>query len=289
MKFLIIDIFFFFFYSQPSIRGILISCAGVAVTLGLFIVYLLGSVTDWRTAALICLTVPLFTIVAICFVPETPMWLLSKGRIEDARKSLQWLRGWVSPKAIDKEFQEMIRYSENSNKCNQCQKANIKCEHPPPTILKKFAELKRKRTLKAFFLVMILFAIGQFSGILAMRPFMVQIFKAYGVPIDPSWATVGIGVVGLLANISCMSCVKIIGKRRICLIGLSGSLLCCAALASYGTVVFPSGYNSFDLHEEQIVPSSYFPLVIFLFLAFWTNGGVTSTPWMLLSEVFPFK
>ncbi|XP_055387594.1 facilitated trehalose transporter Tret1-like isoform X2 [Condylostylus longicornis] len=275
--------------SQPSIRGVLISCAGISVTLGIFIVYWLGSITTWRIAALICLSVPLVTVVAICFVPETPMWLLSKHKNEQALKSLQWLRGWVSPKAVEKEYQEMQRYSENSNKCQSCQKSNIKCEHPLPTIFDKCKELKRKRTVKAFIVVMGLFTIGQFSGVLAMRPFMVQIFKAYNVPMDPRIATVYIGVIALFANIACMSTIRLLGKRRICLIGLIGSLICCLALASYAQNVFPKNYNSFDTHENIPFESSYFPLVAFYFLAFWTNGGVTSIPWFMLSEVFPFK
>lgn len=274
---------------QPSIRGILISCAGVAVTFGLFVVYLLGSITDWRTAAGICLAVPLFTVVAICFVPETPMWLLSKKRNDDALKSLQWLRGWVSPAAVDKEFNEMIRYNEISNKCTNCEKANIHCSHPPPSIMHKLKELKRKRTLKAFMLVMSLFALGQFNGVLAMRPYLVQLFKAYRVPIDPSWGTVIVGVVAVVANITCMTFVKVVGKRRICLFGYFGSLICCIGMGSYAQTVFPSGYNSFDMKTDIDIPVSSFPLVAYLILQFCTNGGVTSTPWMLLSEVFPFK
>ena len=189
---------------QPSIRGILTSCAGVAVTAGYFIVYLLGTVTSWRTTAMICLSVPLFTMVAICFVPETPMWLLSKGRKDDALKSLQWLRGWVSPKAVDKEFKEMLRYSEHASKCKFCQKTGSKCDHPPPTEIEKFKELTRKRILRPFALVMSYFAFVQFTGIQGMRPFLVQIFQAYKVPIDASWATVSIGLVGIFANIICM-------------------------------------------------------------------------------------
>lgn len=54
--------------TQPSIRGILIACAGVAVMLGIFIVYMLATLALWRNVALMCLMVPLVTVVAIYFV-----------------------------------------------------------------------------------------------------------------------------------------------------------------------------------------------------------------------------
>lgn len=54
--------------SEPSIRGILIAMAGIAATLGLFLVFLLGSLMAWRKVALICFTVPVATLVAICLV-----------------------------------------------------------------------------------------------------------------------------------------------------------------------------------------------------------------------------
>lgn len=59
--------------SQKSIRGILIALSGIAATLGLFIVFLLGSLTEWRNVALYCLSVPIITMVAVCFIPETPL------------------------------------------------------------------------------------------------------------------------------------------------------------------------------------------------------------------------
>lgn len=46
----------------------LIAMAGIAATLGLFLVFLLGSLTAWRNVALICFIVPVATLVAICFV-----------------------------------------------------------------------------------------------------------------------------------------------------------------------------------------------------------------------------
>lgn len=124
------------------------------------------------------------------FVPETPYWLLAKGRESDARKSLQWLRGWVSEKAVDNEFQEMKRYSLNANKCTPCQKSNIpSCSHHP-TFIEKTKELLRKRTLKPFCLVLVFFAFTQFSGMHGMRPYLVQIFETFQLPVDSNWGTV---------------------------------------------------------------------------------------------------
>lgn len=42
------------------------------------------------------------------------MWLLSKNRLKEAEKSLQWLRGWVPASAVQKELNELVRYCDNS-------------------------------------------------------------------------------------------------------------------------------------------------------------------------------
>ncbi|XP_052868649.1 facilitated trehalose transporter Tret1-like [Anopheles cruzii] len=278
---------------QPSIRGILTSCAGVAVMLGFFTVYLLGTVTTWRTTAAICASIPIATMVAICFVPETPMWLLSKDRADDAQKSLQWLRGWVSPKAVEQEFQEMKRYSLNAAKCAACQKADAAttCQHPPLTEWMKLKELMRKRNLRPFVLVMLFFVFGQLSGLTGMRPYLVQIFQAYGVPLDANWATVSTGLLGLMANIVCMVSIKFVGKRRLAITSMSVTALSCLCLAVYAFNALPAGWTSFDVHTDMSHVSSkgYIPMVLFFMLAFFTSVGVLPVPWILLSEVFPFR
>lgn len=42
--------------------------SGIAATLGLFLVFLLGSLTEWRNVTLYCLAVPILTMIAVCFV-----------------------------------------------------------------------------------------------------------------------------------------------------------------------------------------------------------------------------
>ncbi|XP_055716571.1 facilitated trehalose transporter Tret1-like [Phlebotomus papatasi] len=273
---------------QPSIRGILTSCAGVAATLGFFLGYLLGTIVTWREVALICLTIPVFTVIAICFVPETPLWLLSRGREKQARKSLQWLRGWVKPEVVEKEFLELQRYSTNSNRCNPCQKSDQTCTHPPPTLIEKMKELIRKRSLKPMFIVTMFFFFCQFSGMSGMRPYLVQIFQAYGAPVNPNWATVVTGLLKFLANIVCTVGVKFIGKRLISLVSIAGTAICCIAIGFYANIVLPPGWSSFDKHTN-VPGDGTFPMVMFFALSFITSVGMIPVPWMLLSEVFPFK
>lgn len=115
---------------------------------------------------------------------------MSKNRADDAQKSLQWLRGWVSKDIIAEEFNQLQRYTERSQSCNVCAKQKRECTHQEtPTLKSKFAELIRKRTLKPFGIVFFLFFLSQFTS-LGMRPYTVQIFEAYKTPIQADLATV---------------------------------------------------------------------------------------------------
>ncbi|XP_031639036.1 uncharacterized protein LOC116351119 [Contarinia nasturtii] len=90
--------------------------------------------------------------------------LAPKNRTADAESSLAWLRGWVQKETVHQELLELQRYSEQSKSCSACIKLDQKCTHHP-TFMDKLKELKRKKTLKPFFIVMSLFFIAEFTGI----------------------------------------------------------------------------------------------------------------------------
>lgn len=73
--------------------------------------------------------------LSIFQVPETPIWLLSRGRRDDAVKALCWLRGWVEPDQVQSEFDEIVRYSKT---CTL-----------PPRVLEKFKEQLTVRNTRA--------------------------------------------------------------------------------------------------------------------------------------------
>lgn len=65
-----------------------------------------------------------------------------------------------------------------------------------------------------------------------MRPYIVPILNAYGIPFGANFTTVLLGVLGIFAGICIMSTVKMLGKRKIYLFSLVGSFLSCFGLSN---------------------------------------------------------
>ena len=73
-------------------RGSLISSGPTIASLGMVIAYASGANFSWRVVSwmsIFCTLIPVLLIQL--FVPESPVYLVTKGRIEDAAASLKML------------------------------------------------------------------------------------------------------------------------------------------------------------------------------------------------------
>lgn len=93
--------------TEAKYRGTLTATGTTCVIIGILTQFVFGTFLQWRSIALICLALPILTIIALQFVPESPYWLISKNRIKQAKLSLAWLRGWTTLKQVDEEFVEI--------------------------------------------------------------------------------------------------------------------------------------------------------------------------------------
>ena len=48
--------------------------------------YVVGAVTTWRLACIICGAIPILVATTMPFLPETPNWLIANNKKEDAYK-----------------------------------------------------------------------------------------------------------------------------------------------------------------------------------------------------------
>lgn len=132
--------------SSKQIRGILLTFYEINVKVGVLFVYVLGTVTNLFLMNVIITVIVVLYAFAFIGLPETPMYLMTKGKTEEAKKSLKILRG--SNYNYDAEMTEI---QEEINEIET-------------TKLSFVQEIKKKATRKAFIMVIILFLFFQMSG-----------------------------------------------------------------------------------------------------------------------------
>ncbi|XP_053615226.1 facilitated trehalose transporter Tret1-like isoform X2 [Plodia interpunctella] len=282
--------------SDPRLRGLLTTLTNMFTSAGMFIAYLLGTVLSWRQAALVALTIPLTTMFLVLFVPETPIWLLSKGRQKEALRSLCRLRGWVEPEDVKEEFDTLIHYNDVTHQCVICMKDEKdekelqSCEHVNAKLIKRIAlkfkhVLFVKETMRPFALVMAYFMFHTMSGLAPVKPNMVNLCSALGMKYDAKTVVVFIGATAIFMNILSAITVKAIGKRKLVLGALLGTSFCSLGISVYAGTSLPSDVFSYEAHTFP-KRGEVLPVVLFMALVCFTSLGI---PWVLLSEVFPFR
>lgn len=211
--------------TQPQFRGMLSATGTTCVITGIFVQFILGSFLTWRNVALVCACMPIVTIVALCFVPESPYWLLTKGRVAEAQQSLCWLRGWVPFAHVEPEFNEI--YDALSVRRKEATEAQLQ------PFYKRLEPFSRQGFIAPFVLVSATFFIGHFSGKTPLQTYAVQIFHTLKAPIDKYYATILLGAAELVGAFTCVLLVHTTGKRPLVFTSLIGTGICFFATATY--------------------------------------------------------
>ncbi|CAG9793502.1 unnamed protein product [Diatraea saccharalis] len=280
--------------TEPSIRGALCTVTQFFTSIGVMLMYFLGTIVNWRKAALVSIAAPVASMLFILLVPETPVWLLSRGREKDALKSLCYLRGWTKPENVREEFDQLTVYSKKLQRCVICCKTEEDetkdCEHYKMNCIRRFLLKFRyvmlsKETLRPFTLVILYFLFSSMSGLTPIRPNMVNVCGAFGMADDGKHIVFVIGILTFATSGLTIILIKLLGKRKLAISAMFGSAIFCMALSIYAKKYLETSVFSYDTStfpQEQ----SYLPLVLFYFVGIFNGLGI---PWVLLGEVFPFR
>ncbi len=182
-------------------------------------------------------------------IPQSPRWLVRKGRLADARSVFTRI-GEPNP---DQEIQDVV--------------ASLGVENR-----EKSEPLFQSRYRLPIFLAIAIGVFNQLSGINAILYYLNDIFAKAGFDkVSSDLQAVAIGFTNLLFTMLGMSIIDKVGRKKLLLTGAVGTAACLGGVAA----IFASG-----AHEEWLV----WLLVGFIAFFAFSQGAVI---WVYLSEVFP--
>lgn len=240
-----------------KIRGALIAVYQLMITVGIFAMFvsnsLLSFTGSWRIMMAVLLIPSSIMLIFSLFVPETPRWLVLKGRNEEARAVLKRIRS--SKEEITAELKEI----EESHKVGR-------------------SSIGMSTLFKIIILGMLLQLLQQFSGINALMYYSTQMFAAAGFS-NPTVATIIIGLVNMLTTLVAIKFVDSWGRKPILYVGLTLLIISCSAVA-YLMKSQATGLSSF---EQYAMLGS---CILFIFAFAVSLGPII---WIICAEIFPLE
>lgn len=255
--------------SAPKYRGLLLVGISLAIAIGILISHVLGTFFHWQTTARISCIFPVICFCILSQVPESPSWLIAKGRLSDAKKSFQWYRG--RDESANIEFQDLM----------DKQMTNYDSTKPK----ERWEQLRKEVTEPSFWkpllIILTFFLVMQFSGVNAVTFYSVNLMqKTLGVGgMDKHHATILIDSVRLSMAIVACGLLGKLSRRALALfsaIGTSTSLFC---LTIY-----------LHLSSRGLIPTvPILPLILLISYICCITVGLVPLPWCMTAELLPLK
>lgn len=244
--------------SEPSIRGFLGTLFQLMICSGIAIAYALGEFKSRFALSIPPSAFPIVLALLIFFLHESPMFLLKRGKEEKARKSLQFFRG--PNYDIEPEFKEMQKYVKKGDESN-------------------WQVFKKKSSLKASAMLLVLHVGQQMSGINAVMFFAHEIFTQAGSHLSPGLSSIILGVVQICATIVCTLFVDRVGRKILWIVSLIIMITCLILLGVYFLIK-----NS---DPELAKTLSLLPLISLCVYLVGFSLGSGPLPWAMLGELLP--
>jgi sugar porter (SP) family MFS transporter len=245
--------------APPGYRGRLVGINQFTIVLGISIAYFsnyflleIGE-NNWRWMLGVEAFPAIFYFLFLLIVPESPRWLVMKGKVDFARKVLRKVN---TEEDVEPELIEIQMSLANRVKVS-------------------YSNLIRGKMVRIMIIAIVLGLCQQMSGVNAVFSYAPMIFEKSGAGIQASFmSAVFVGLVNLLFTVLAVWLMDKIGRRPLLMAGALGMTL------SHITLMITAYFYNFE---------GIFVLIAILFFIASFATSVGPGYWILISEILPNK
>jgi sugar porter (SP) family MFS transporter len=252
--------------SPTHMRGRLVSLFQLLITIGILVSYLSdlafannNNLESWRPMFYMGIVPGFILLVGMFFLPETPRWLMSKGRETEGLKILKKIE---EPALVDESMKRMKEELEKDKK------------RP------NFREVFRPWLRSALIIAVGIMFVQQFVGINTVIYYSPKIFMIVGFEGARAgiWGAVSVGVVNVAFTVLSLFMIDKLGRRKLYFIGLGGIIVSLFALG----LVFAFHSILGDMGKWLAI------IFVWVYIAFFAIS-LGPLGWLIISEIFPLR
>ncbi|XP_023245044.1 facilitated trehalose transporter Tret1-like [Copidosoma floridanum] len=248
-----------------GIRGAVGSLVAVNVFTGSLLACSVGPYTSYHVLVYVLMAVPVLFVATFVWFPESPYWLATQGRDEEAKKAIGFFKGIDEPSELAEELAD-VRYDMGEDTGHlEFSFANVHL-------------LLEPTNRRALLIVMVLVLGQQLSGNFSTMQYLEQMFGDAGIGIGPDVATIIVSGVGLASGVASALCVERTGRRPLL---LAASLGCAIALGVLGA------YLSLRGEGVDVSAANLLPVVDVVVYQVVYQMGLGTMAYLLIGELFP--